>query len=77
MGIIHRNGVLIQFSMLNVQIVVIWSNFLRMILPEIALSASRQWQILEKILAAGNGVHPRQSIKGIYVQNIENQKIGL
>jgi hypothetical protein len=48
-----------------------------MILLEIALSASRQWQILEKTLAAGNGVHPRQSIKGIYVQNIENQKIGL
>ena len=68
---------MIQFSRLNVQFVVIWSNFLRMILQEIALSARRQWQILEKILAAGNGVHPRQSTKGIYVQNIENQKIGL
>jgi hypothetical protein len=48
-----------------------------MILQEIALSARRQWQIPEKILAARNGVQPRQIIKGIYVQNIENQKIGL
>ena len=77
MGIIHKNGVLTQYSLWYVQSAEIASNFLKMILQEIAPSAKRRLQITEKILAADNGAPPHQGIREIYAQSTENQKIGL